>query len=465
MVNINQDMYNVTKQSIRNRYAKIEVLNKDFLVVDDFIGNIIDGNVSIDATSDIRRTCSINLIVTDSSFEIKPDGKIWLDKYVRIFVGITNMQNDEIVWFNQGIFLINAPSWNYNGANNTVSFQGLDLMAKLTGLRNGNLEGIPTVIPQGSNVRNVIISILTQLTSFKKYAIDEYEILTPYEIKVDIGGTVYDILKQLSDILPNWQIYFDVNGVFNFNKVPTGDNEPVLIDDDIWEATRLNEQVNIDFENVKNVIEVWGKALKPAHFGEATLSGNTYNVAMAGVTSLNSNLLYGFTISQNSSTPYLKINDLPSYPIVNQDGTPAVFPKDTGYYIVKYDNGKFLFLGFQRPYAISEDLNQQSPFYVNGSLGKIRKVLHNGEFNNITSNELCKQRADWELYKATNLQDNLTLTVIPVYWADVNWLVSYTNKDQHKYQYLIKSINTDLKVTGTQTITMNRYYPFYNYIN
>ena len=465
MVNINQDMYNVTKQSIRNRYAKIEVLNKDFLVVDDFIGNIIDGNVSIDANSDIRRTCSINLIVTDSSFEIKPDGKIWLDKYVRIFVGITNMQNDEIVWFNQGIFLINAPSWNYNGANNTVSFQGLDLMAKLTGLRNGNLEGIPTVIPQGSNVRNVIISILTQLTSFKKYAIDEYEILTPYEIKVDIGGTVYDILKQLSDILPNWQIYFDVNGVFNFNKVPTGDNEPVLIDDDIWEATRLNEQVNIDFENVKNVIEVWGKALKPAHFGEATLSGNTYNVAMAGVTSLNSNLLYGFTISQNSSTPYLKINDLPSYPIVNQDGTPAVFPKDTGYYIVKYDNGKFLFLGFQRPYAISEDLNQQSPFYVNGSLGKIRKVLHNGEFNNITSNELCKQRADWELYKATNLQDNLTLTVIPVYWADVNWLVSYTNKDQHKYQYLIKSINTDLKVTGTQTITMNRYYPFYNYIN
>lgn len=205
--------------------------------------------------------------------------------------------------------------------------------------------------------------------------------------------------------------------------------------------------------------------MKPAHFGEATLSGNTYNVAMAGVTSLNSNLLYGFTISQNSSTPYLKINDLPSYPIVNQDGTPAVFPKDTGYYIVKYDNGKFLFLGFQRPYAISEDLNQQSPFYVNGSLGKIRKVLHNGEFNNITSNELCKQRADWELYKATNLQDNLTLTVIPVYWADVNWLVSYTNKDQHKYQYLIKSINTDLKVTGTQTITMNRYYPFYNYIN
>lgn len=234
MVNINQDMYNVTKQSIRNRYAKIEVLNKDFLVVDDFIGNIIDGNVSIDANSDIRRTCSINLIVTDSSFEIKPDGKIWLDKYVRIFVGITNMQNDEIVWFNQGIFLINAPSWNYNGANNTVSFQGLDLMAKLTGLRNGNLEGIPTVIPQGSNVRNVIISILTQLTSFKKYAIDEYEILTPYEIKVDIGGTVYDILKQLSDILPNWQIYFDADGVFNFNKVPTGDNEPVLIDDDIW---------------------------------------------------------------------------------------------------------------------------------------------------------------------------------------------------------------------------------------
>lgn len=464
MVNITQEMYNVTKQSIRNCYAKIEVLNKDFIIVDDFVGNITDGSISIDANSDIRRTCNISLVVTDSSFEIKPDGKIWLDKYVRIYTGIDDMFSGKTVWFNHGIFLINAPSWNYNGSNNSVSFQGLDLMAKLTGLRNGNLFGLPTIIPQGSNVRDVMISILTQLTNFKKYAIDEYELSTPYEIKVDIGGTVYDILKQLSDILPNWQIYFDVNGVFNFNKVPTGDNEPIMIDDDIWTMTRLNEQVNVDFESVKNVIEVWGKALKPAHFGEATLSDNTYNVAMAGVTSLNEKLLYGFTITQNTQNPYLKINDLPSYPIVDFQGNSITFPKDEGYYIVRYDNGKFLFLGFQRPYAIAKDLNSNSPFYVNGALGEIRKVFHNGEFNNITTNELCQQRADWELYKATNLQDNLTLTTVPIYWADVNWLVNYTNKDKNKHQYLIKSINTDLKVGGTQTITMNRYYPFYNYI-
>ena len=462
---ITQDMYTVTKQQIRNCYAKIEVLNQQLIVVDNFTGIFTDGSISIDANSDIRRTCNISLVVTDSSFEIKPSGKIWLDKYIKIYTGIDNIQTGKTTWFNHGIFLINAPSWNYNGSNNTVSFQGLDLMSKLTGLRNGNLQGLPVIIPQGSNVRDTVISILTQFTDFTKYSISEYEIATPYEIRIDIGGTVYDILKQLSDILPNWQIYFDINGIFHLNKIPTGDNEPIMVDDDIWKISTLNEQVNVDFENVKNVIEVWGKSLKPAHFGEAVLEGQTYNVSMAGVTELKNNLLYGFTIKQNTDSPYLKINDLPSYPIVEEQEQLFRFPQDTGYYIVRYENEKFIFVGFQRPYAIAKDLNPNSPFYIHGALGEIRKVYHNGEFNNIMSNSLCQQRADWELYKATNLQDNLTLTTIPVYWLDVNWLVQYTNKDKHTYRYLIKSINIDLKVGGTQTITMNRYYPYYDYMD
>ena len=59
------------------------------------------------------------------------------DKFIQPFVGYENIYTGEIQWYNQGIYLINAPSYSYDATNNTLSFSGLDLMSKLTGLRNG----------------------------------------------------------------------------------------------------------------------------------------------------------------------------------------------------------------------------------------------------------------------------------------------------------------------------------------
>ena len=53
-----------------------------------------------------------------------------------------------------------------------MTIDGLDLMAKLTGLRNGNLEGMEHIIEQGANVRNAIISTLA-LARFTNYIVDE----------------------------------------------------------------------------------------------------------------------------------------------------------------------------------------------------------------------------------------------------------------------------------------------------
>lgn len=57
---------------------------------------------------------------------------------------------------------------------------------------------------------------------------------------------------------------------------------------------------------------------------------------------------------------------------------------------------------------------------------------------------------------------NITLSVVPLYWLDVNILVDYTriNTDTTN-QYIIKSIDTNLAPDGTQTINMIRYYPLY----
>lgn len=458
MANITGAMYNDAKKNIRDLRVKINVLNFNMQTVDEIIGVVLDGSINVDATADIRRTCSLSLVVKDSTLELQPGGRIWVDKYFQVLIDYLNKGD----WINMGIYLVDAPSWSYDPGNSTLSLQGLDLMSKLTGQRNGYLEGIPTIIPQDSSIRDSMISTLVDLGGFNNYVIEDNPQPVPYEIKIDQGGTVYDVLSELRDITPNYEMFFDVDGVFHYQKIPSGQNEASYIQDDMWKQIVLSESTSVDFGEVKNVVEVYGMSHDPSHYGEATVDGNTYNVTMAGVDSLTKGLIYGFKAPSIVENPMLKINSLPAYPLVNEDGTTAVIPQANKFYVVQYKGEEnFLFLGYQQPYAIAKDENPDSPFYIN-TIGEIRQVLYGDEYENIWSNDLAQQRANYELWLHTRLNDSISLSVVPLYWLDVNILVDYTRVNTTETnRYIIKSIDTSLSPDGTQTINMVRYYPLY----
>ena len=53
---------------------------------------------------------------------------------------------------------------------------------------------------------------------------------------------------------------------------------------------------------------------------------------------------------------------------------------------------------------------------------------------------------------------------MPIYWLDVNTIIEYNlpnNKTSESDLWLIKSIDTDVSTSGTQTISAIRYYPLY----
>lgn len=455
---------NYIAKSVRNLRAKINILNFQMQTVDEISGNVIDGNITEDAKSDIRRTCNITMVVTNGQFDVKPGGQIWLDKMFQIYIGVDNLYTGVTQWFNKGIYLIDQPSYIFDPVTSTLTFQGFDLMCKMTGLRNGYLEGIPTVIPQGSDIREAMISTVTQLGGFTKYAIEENPQTVPYDIQIDPGGTVYDILVALRDILPSWQIYFDEDGVFHYNPIPSGRNEPIMFYDDTWDEVVLSESINTDFSTVKNVVEVWGKTLNPAHYADATVSGNTYQLSIADVSSYRNNMLYGFTAPSILTNPQVQINSLGALPIVNEDGTNAVIPEADTYYVVKYqeEDNNFLFMGYQQPYAVAQDENPESPFYVDGPVGKIRIVLQGGDYDNIYTNDLAMQRAEYELWLRTRLQDNVTLSCVPIYSLQTNTVVSKTlTNETEPTLFIIKTITTNLSYTGTQSVQMITYYPLY----
>ena len=120
----------------------------------------------------------------------------------------------------------------------------------------------------------------------------------PYDIEIDQGGFVYDILSALRDILPQYQIYFDVDGVFHYDLIPTGDDEPVVITDDVWKNILISEDISTDFASVKNYIEVYGHTHDPKYYPSViSVSGATVSMTISAITSLSENTVIGFTAS------------------------------------------------------------------------------------------------------------------------------------------------------------------------
>lgn len=475
-INVGQDDYSILSQQIITKYIKLEILNFQYNVVDEISGNLTAMSVNIDSESDLRRSCNLTFVVTDASFDVKAGNKIWLDKFCRPWVGYENIYTGKIQWYNQGIYLINAPSWRYNATTHELSLAGLDLASKLTGLRNGELEGIPTKIPAGSSVREAMIAAI-ELAGFTKHTISECKdvdgniIAVPNDIEIAQGGTVWNIVTQLRDILPRYETFFDVDGVFIYQPIPTGSGDPVIIDDTIWPNLLIDESINNDFESVKNYIEVYGRTLDPSYFStNTTYSGSTLSLTVADYpTALTDNTIVGFTtpstgdISATSGIS-LKMNSLAAS-VLHEYGTNNLVTAldNETYYVVYYNQGWYL-MGHQQPVGIAYDDNPDSPFYVNGSIGRIRHVLYGGEYENITSDKLALERAKYELWKRTRLQDSITLTSIPNPWLDVNVLISHAirgKSQENAAQYIIKSISTDYGIEGTQSINAITYYPLY----
>ena len=339
MINIGAEDYNVLKQQYIKKYIRLELLDFQYNIVDELSGNMTKCSINVDSNSDLRRSCDLGFVVTTSTFDIKAGSKLWLDKFVRPYVGYENMRTGEIQWYNQGIYLVNNPQWSYNASTNEISMQALDLMSKLTGLRNGNLEGIPTKIAKDENVREAIIKTI-ELGGFTKYICEECKtkdgtiVPVPYDIEIDVGGTIYDILTGLRDIMPNYQIYFDINGVFHYEPIPLAYDDPVLIDDDLFNNVLISENINTDFESVKNYVEVLGHTWDVDYYSPSestTVSGGTITPTFADLKELQNDTAVGITLpSDITNVNKVTIDFLGNNDVVDIDNEPVKsLSKDT----------------------------------------------------------------------------------------------------------------------------------------
>lgn len=415
---LTQEQLDVLAQSIRRKNIKIEILNKQFKIIDTIEGEAIDGSIDLDANSDYRRSCNLTLVVSDlysdivkEKYVVGINSLVWLDKYVKIYVGIYDEQIQDNIWFNCGLYVIDTPSYSYSLIDNILKFNGMDLMYELSENRYGQLTDYGTKILATNNdkrttMREAFINILQTYTNITQYYIasltGDLEYL-PEDITFSAGETIYGMLSKLLNYLPGWEMFFDEDGVFTLQPIPQGQNDAIIPLDLNY---TLLEEVSVDFNSVKNLVVIRGRTHDCDYFVENTeinisqegddlfLILNMGNVIEYDIDTssflINNNATFGFVWYDNQYNPAnssatsqsfnkIRITDGTHY----QDFNLYDFEGETTYIpLGKFQPGSinvvrcvninntlyFDYLSNGQANAFAVDDNLLSPYYINAEL-------------------------------------------------------------------------------------------------
>jgi hypothetical protein len=140
----------IDKQRIKEQYIKITVL--DFVTENpkqSIEGRVTGGNLNIDGTSSIRRTCNLSMIADEYENDLtKVNNLLSINKKIDLAIGFLNTtdeySNYPIIWFPLGRYVIINPSISHGTEGVTISLQLKDKMCLLNGECGGTIPASTT---------------------------------------------------------------------------------------------------------------------------------------------------------------------------------------------------------------------------------------------------------------------------------------------------------------------------------
>lgn len=335
----------------------------------------------------------------------------------------------------------------------------------------------------------------------------------PFDQEFSAGCSVISILTTFRDLYPNYEMFFDIDtNTFICQLKPMCYEDDIYIDNSFLQRVLISENTTVDMTTVRNICEVWGQIIETDFYNEeCTYTDNIYS---STIEEYEDGYYNGDTIalkipSVNQEGAKLKINEFEIIPILNEANEEPIKANElkqnevyafkikkkrvkeqdviTAYLLGQWQvhainvltngkkSGKFItssdgeeyelyskeyFQKFYNCERVDFTIIPNSPFVIE-KLGEILDVRVSGEFENITSNDLAADRANWENWKNCRLTDNITITTALLPFLDVNKKVSYKPSDSDvEYQYIVTSVSHDF-AGYTTTITMYRFYPLY----
>lgn len=144
-------------------YAKIISLDFEENYLEEIEGHVTGGNISVNGSSNLRRTCSINLIAPELNIH---DFYWGLNTKFKLFIGVENRTDPDypdIIWFKQGIYIITSFSTTQNISSYTVSIQGQDKMCLINGGVGGAIYSLTADFGKLETVDSQGVSTITDI--------------------------------------------------------------------------------------------------------------------------------------------------------------------------------------------------------------------------------------------------------------------------------------------------------------
>lgn len=549
MATITNDDFRLVNQKIIDLMIELTVYDSNNNLLDTLYGVIDGGSIDVSAGSNVRRSASFRLTPTKQITNLTEQSLIWLNKTVKVRLGILDQRTQERKWYACGSYFYQDANTTYDASTNEMSISLADFMLKLDGTINGQIGGaITTIVPayeenpttgepiSYNSISQALIDTLEELAGMRAsdmrvceigeyYAMPQYnpDYLTyrrkfplwgmiPYDLEFSTGATVYEIIESLITLYPNYDAAFDENGIFVAQMIPSAYSDEVVIPFVQYRDMLISEDVQTDLTTVKNVCEVWGENVEAQYFVD-NIGFNEldiYAVTIDRYTKYDVGDRFAFMFSVPSgSGQLLKINDLESLVIYDSnDEVIGAGDLDTEHiHIFKItqcqdDEGdyvrKLIYLGIDQAHGINvltdgtvvkngftdasgtydlysmeyykhilncENISftiiKDSPFTVQ-KLGNRIDVKSGGEFDNITSEQLALERAEYENWKNCRLTDTVSITTKLMPFVQPFQKVSYIKNGYSELeQFVVQEVSHDLD-NGTTSITMYKFYPLYD---
>lgn len=237
--------------------CRIDVLDKNDTKVDEIVGKVLNGTVTISNSNIERRQLSLTLVERkkDRQFRIDEKSPLWINKRLRPYIGLKNIHdNGKIEWFDLGIFVITNPSVSISNKGKIVTVNAYD---KMHLWRNKFMD---TTKFKVNTPYHKAIEGLCDLMGETKRSIEETEFMIPYDRENTPDQEIKNELEEITNLYMRYQSYYDKNGVFTFSSTKCLETDPIYwtFNKNDTKGTINSININYDYDKIYNNVKVFG---------------------------------------------------------------------------------------------------------------------------------------------------------------------------------------------------------------
>lgn len=429
-------------QPVQQKYVKIEVLDIDEVPFAEIEGEVVDGGITIDSESSVRRVCDLTLAHSE---ELLPDINkiIWLDRKFRVHLGIKDLMTDEIKWYNFGIFVISNPTIDVSVGSKTMTIKGYDKSCFLNGDIAGQLEDVIR-IDSKTPLYSAIGAVISKLGGEDK-------------VFINAEDSFLDDMKDVRLYNPSQdRKTYDSHFAFRDNVVVKKNGELVKSG---YTVDYINYTIVFDTPQSKDdIFTMDGSMIYAVPYNLEKSPDNTVWDLIDDITKL-----------YMSFQSYYDVN---GYFVFNkvQNQLTDKYVWDFSEYDIRLsctnnlntDNVKNYFKVFGAvqdnmvQILADEEIDDPDNPYSTANIARRPLVITEDKY---FTNEACKERLEYEKFKHTNFNEQISCECIPLLFLDVNSLVKLNfPEDGIDGVYSITRISLPLKHDGMMSFDAYKVY-------